>query len=140
MPDDAYPDVDERDYDEELEQPVVPRLGSRRWWWIAAAILVPAVALLAWIGVQNATDVITHRVINYRVADDRSVMVDFEVTRPRGWTVSCEVEALDVRFAPVGTAHVRVTADDRQDTTRTRTTLRTTSRAVTGTVKLCTRV
>ena len=70
MPDDAYPDVDERDYDEELEQPVVPRLGTRRWWWIAAAILVPAIALLAWIGVQNATDVVTHRVINYRVADD----------------------------------------------------------------------
>ena len=54
--------------------------------------------------------------------------------------MSCEVEALDVRFAPVGTTHVRVPADDRQDTTRTKTSLRTTSRAVTGTVKLCTRV
>ena len=110
--------------------------------WLSVAILslVPAIALLAWIGVQNATDVVTHRVINYRVAGDRSVMVDFEVTRPRGWTVSCEVEALDVRFAPVGTTHVRVPADDRQDTTRTKTSLRTTSRAVTGTVKLCTRV
>ncbi|WP_409484957.1 DUF4307 domain-containing protein [Arsenicicoccus dermatophilus] len=135
---DRPPDTGQSAYDEELSQPTVPRLGPRRWWLVAALLLVPLTALLVWIGVQNATGVITPRVLGYQVVDDRTVSVTFDVDRPDGWTVSCEVQALDASFGRVGTLQVTLPPDGRA-VTRRQVTVRTTSRAVTGTIKRCTR-
>ncbi|WP_050346607.1 DUF4307 domain-containing protein [Arsenicicoccus sp. oral taxon 190] len=132
------PHDEESAYADELDQPSVPRLGNRRWWWVSALILVPALALLTWIGVMNARDAITYHVVGYQVVDDRSVTVDVEVEKPEDWVVTCQVKALDVRFATVGAVPLTLPADG-SSVVRRKVTVRTAARAVTGTVKECRR-
>nr|WP_277628078.1 DUF4307 domain-containing protein [Arsenicicoccus dermatophilus] len=105
---------------------------------VAALLLVPLTALLVWIGVENASGAITPRVLGYQVVDDRTVTVTFDVDRPAEWTVTCEVQALDGSFGRVGTLQATLPPDGHA-VTRKQVTVRTTSRAVTGTIKRCTR-
>lgn len=113
-------------------------MGSRRWWTIGLLILVPALALLTWVGVQNSRDAVTPHVLAYHVVDDRTVTVDVEVEKPHDWSVTCDVSALDGRFATVGSLSAPMGGAG-HDTVRRTVTVRTASRAVTGTVKVCSR-
>lgn len=127
------------DFDEERDEPVeslLPRGTDRRWWWISAAILVPVLAVLVWLGTANARDVITPRTIGYQVVDASTVIVDAEIERPSGMPVTCEVQAMDVRHGTVGSVPLVLGAEG-GSVVRRKVTVRTTAEAVTGVVKSC---
>ncbi|HEX6055161.1 MAG TPA: DUF4307 domain-containing protein, partial [Intrasporangium sp.] len=94
------------------------------------------VALAVWFGLSATLGLPTWQVTGYKVVDNDSVRVDFEVHSPGGKNLVCTVHALARDFAVVGSTDVPVQLAG-SDSTRTSVTLRTTSRAVTGDVKTC---
>jgi hypothetical protein len=76
------------------------------------------------------------RTLSYRVVDDRSVEVRFEVRTDPGTTATCLLQALGRDMSEVGSEEVRVgpSVEDRVVLTRTVT---TSSRAVTARVVTC---
>jgi hypothetical protein len=76
----------------------------------------------------------------YKVLDDQSVRVTFELNRPADKPTTCTIQALARDFATVGSIDVTYPpppAGTGSLTTTETVTLRTTSRAVTGEVKTC---
>lgn len=117
--------------------PADPR--TRRWWVIGTVGILLAVAVATWYALEREAAAITPQVTSYKVVDDASTIVDFDVRRPEGATVECTVVALDERYGTVGSQDLRIEASaDR--TVHRQVTLRTTHRAVSGTVTECRRV
>lgn len=109
---------------------------SRRWWVVGVLGCVAGIAFAVWWGLASNSSGIAFQTVTYRVVDDRSVDVGYEVVRPPGTRVTCLVQALDAHFGAVGSAQVPIpvsSAGAVQQTVR----LRTTTRAVTGLVKAC---
>jgi uncharacterized protein DUF4307 len=85
--------------------------------------VVVAVAAFGWAYVManvGQTPGIVAQTVAFRVIDDRTVEIDYTVTKPTDRTVRCDLRAVDVNFAevarveitvPSGTAHV--TGDER---------------------------
>ncbi len=94
------------------------------------------VVLAVWLALANSLGAVTWTDTGYVVNGDRSVTVTFDVHRPAGTAVRCTVRALDKRFGAVGTKDVDIPAGAEPSVSR-RVTVRTTARAVTGTVKRC---
>ena len=110
--------------------------STRRWWVVGTVGILLGIALATWYALAREAAAITPQVTSYTVVDDARTVVDFDVRRPEGATVVCTVVALDERFATVGSQDLRVEAGaDR--TVHRQVTLRTTHRAVSGTVKDC---
>ena len=114
-----------------------PAPGTGRWWVVGVVGCTVAVALATWLALANTLGQVTWDVTGYKVVDDATVTVDFDVHRPSHTAVTCRVTALDSRFGTVGTLDVPVPGST-QGSVHERVTVRTTSRAVTGTVKACT--
>jgi hypothetical protein len=95
------------------------------------------VAAAVWLGLAASAGRVTWQDTGYRVVDDRTVEVEFDVHRPAGRAVTCVVRALDQGFATVGTVEDRIPASEERAVHR-RVTVRTTTRAVTGVVRDCT--
>jgi hypothetical protein len=100
--------------------------------------VVVAVAAFGWAYVManvGQTPGIVAQTVAFRVIDDRTVEIDYTVTKPTDRTVRCALRAVDVNFAevarveitvPRGTGHV--TRDER---------LRTSARATSAQVTDC---
>ena len=116
--------------------PADPR--TRLWWVVGTVGVLLGVALATWYALAREAEAITPQVTAYKVVDDASTVVDFDVRRPEGATVVCTVTALDERFAVVGAVDLRIDAGGDR-TVHRQVTLRTTHRAVSGTVKDCRR-
>ena len=114
--------------------PTDPR--TRRWWVVGTIGILIGVGLASWYAIAREAAAITPQVTSYRVVDDATTIVDFDVRRPAGTTVVCTVVALDERFATVGSQDLRVPSDGDR-TVHRQVTLRTTHRAVSGTVTGC---
>ncbi len=115
-----------------------PERGSR-WWGIFGGVAVAlAVGLLSWWTLRVGSDRITATTVAYKVVDDTSVRIDFDVSRPARLPVTCTLRAIDGHFGVVGSAAVVIepTADQ---TTHHVATVRTVARAVTGVVQDCVR-
>ncbi|HEY9493734.1 MAG TPA: DUF4307 domain-containing protein [Intrasporangium sp.] len=110
--------------------------GTLKWWVIGSIGIAIGVALAIWFGLSATVGLPTWQVTGYKVVDDDSVRVDFEVHSPGGEDLTCTVQALAGDFAVVGSTDVPVELAG-ADSTRTSVALRTTSRAVTGDVKTC---
>jgi hypothetical protein len=95
------------------------------------------VGLAVWLGLASSLGQVTWDDTGYRVVDDRTVTVDFDVHRAPGQAVQCQVRALDQSFGVVGVVDVSIPAGQARSVHQ-RATIRTTSRAVTGTVDSCT--
>jgi hypothetical protein len=119
-------------------RPTLPRPapGQLKWWVIGTVGILGGVALAVWFGLSATLGRPSWQTLGYKVVSDQQVRVDFEVTRPSGMALTCTVEALARDFSPVGTSRVQVAVSP-DATTRQSTTLRTTSRAVTGQVRTC---
>ena len=113
-----------------------PAPGTGKWWAVGIVGCGLASAAAIWLGLANSLGQVTWTDTGYHVVDDRTVTVDFDVHRSSGEAVTCVVRALDARFGTVGTVEVAVPAS-RQASVHQRVTVRTTTRAVTGTVKDC---
>ena len=113
-----------------------PAPGTGRWWVIGTVGCAVGVALAVWLGLANSLGQVTWTDTGYRVLDDRTVTVDFDVHRSPGQAVQCRVQALDRSFGVVGALDVAIPAGQSRAVHR-QVTVRTTSRAVTGTVDTC---
>ncbi|WP_218844618.1 DUF4307 domain-containing protein [Microbacterium pseudoresistens] len=79
------------------------RTGSKRVPWIVGgALAVAVVGVAGWMTVRSAMDDVDITGTGYRVIDEHSVTVDFQITAPRDRDVHCIVEAQDEEFGVVG--------------------------------------
>ena len=103
--------------------------------------------VLGWLGVALLTlltfayflwtyNPVSQQNIGYRVLSDFEIEIDFEVTRPPGSSVKCELEALNNTFAVVGWKEFTFEASEKL-TERFTVRLTTTQQAVTGVVRSC---
>jgi hypothetical protein len=113
-----------------------PAPGTGRWWVVGIVGCTVGVALAVWLGLANTVGRVAWTDTGYKVVDDRTVRVDFEVERSPGQAVRCRVRALDQAFGVVGVVDVAIPAGPAR-TVHQQATVRTTSRAVTGTVQTC---
>ncbi|MCA1783456.1 MAG: DUF4307 domain-containing protein [Dermatophilaceae bacterium] len=116
-----------------------PPPSNRRWVVIGGVLITAFTALVIALGVYLQQDRVRWTVTSYQVVDDRTVEVGFDVRRPADTAVVCRVRAIALDFATVGSIDVTIPADAagggrdvRQDVT-----VRTTTRANTGTVANC---
>ena len=122
----------------------VPRLPPgtdrrRLGWSVTGGIvgLLVGLVFIAWT-VRNEGQRITATTVGYRVVDDTSVTVSFDVSRPPDLAVTCTLRATDGHFTPVGSASVPIPTGGAQ-VVHQEATVRTTTRAVTGVVQDCVR-
>jgi hypothetical protein len=110
--------------------------GTLKWWIVGVIGVGGGIALVVWFGLAATLGKPTWQTVSYKVLDDRTVTVSFDVSRPSGQPLTCLVHALGADFATVGSIEVHVPQAD-TDTTREQVTVRTTTRAVTGAVQTC---
>jgi hypothetical protein len=113
-----------------------PAPGTGKWWVVGVIGCAVGVALAIWLGLANTLGQVTPTVTGYKVLDDRSVRVDFDVDRTPGQAVVCTVRALDRTFGVVGVLKVTVPATSER-AVHQRVVVKTASRAVTGEVTGC---
>ncbi|HET7279975.1 MAG TPA: DUF4307 domain-containing protein [Dermatophilaceae bacterium] len=113
-----------------------PAPGTGKWWVIGIVGCLAGAAVAVWFGLAATWGQVSWVDTGYRVVDDRTVEVRFDVHRPPGQRVTCTVRALNRGFGTVGTIEVTVPANDQRAVGMV-VMLRTTTRAVTGQVKTC---
>jgi hypothetical protein len=113
--------------------------SSRRWAVIGAVLITAFTASIIALGVYLQQDRVRWTVTRYQVVDDQTVEVAFEVQRPADTAVVCRVRAIALDFSTVGSVDVTIPADeaDGAETVAQDVTVRTTTRANTGTVQNC---
>ena len=114
-----------------------PAPGTGRWWLVGTVGVVLASAVAVWLALANTVGRVTWVDTGYKVLDDRTVRVEFDVHREPGTAVTCRLEALDRSFGVVGTLDVEIPATDTR-AVHHEAQVRTAARAVTGVVKTCT--
>jgi len=115
-----------------------PAPGTGRWWVLGSVGIAISVALVVWYGLHGADNRITATTVGYKVVDDASVRISFDVNRPAGLAVTCTLTALDAHFTVVGRADA-VILPGNERTTHHVETIKTATRAVTGVVQDCVR-
>ncbi|SDP36418.1 protein of unknown function [Pedococcus dokdonensis] len=113
-----------------------PAPGTGRWWVIGTIGCAIGVALAVWLGLANSLGRVTWTDTDYKVVDDRSVQVGFDVHRDPGQAVTCTVEAQDAAHGVVGVIQVAVPAGTERSVHQ-QVSVRTASRAVGGSVRSC---
>jgi hypothetical protein len=116
-----------------------PAPGTGRWWVVGVVGIALAVALVVWYGWSRTSGAVRPQVTGYEVLSDAEVRVEYDVSRPQGVAVDCEVAALDSRKGRVGVTVDEVPADGPAVVHR-EVVVRTSARAVTGVVQSCVRV
>ena len=113
-----------------------PAPGTGKWWVVGIVGCTLGTALAIWLALANTLGQVTWTDTGYKVVDDRSVRVDFDVDRAPGQAVTCQVRALDRTFGVVGVIDVPI-PPTAQRTVHHQIVVRTASRAVTGVVDSC---
>lgn len=117
-----------------------PAPGTAKWWVIGTIGVAAGVAVAVWFGIASTVGLASWTTTGYKVLDDQSVRVTFQLNRPADKTTTCTIQALARDFATVGSLDVAYPpppAGSGALTTTETVTVRTTSRAVTGEVKTC---
>lgn len=113
-----------------------PAPGTGRWWVIGTIGCTIGIALAVWLGLANSLGAITWTDTDYKVIDDTTVRVGFDVHRSPGQEVVCTVQAQDTAHGVVGVLEVPVDAST-QRSSHLQVLVRTASRAVGGSVRGC---
>ena len=79
-----------------------PAPGTGRWWVVGVLGVGLATALAVWLGLANSVGRVTWVDTGYKVVDDRSVRVEFDVHRPSGQASAAYGEALETGRASPG--------------------------------------
>lgn len=109
--------------------------STRRWWVIGGVLVGLGVLLAVYLGLATTRGI--HATTNgHRVDSDSQVTIRFDLTRDVGREVTCRFRALDEKHATVGRSET-VIPPSSERTTRQTTTVRTSSRALTGYVDEC---
>lgn len=115
------------------------RTRSRRARWVWAAAVVAAaviVGAVAWTAVSSTLDDVSAQATSFEVTDQRTVVIDVQVTAPRGRDVACALEALDADHGVVGWRIVQLAASD-EPVRAFREPVATVALATTGLVNAC---
>lgn len=115
------------------------RTGGRRGRWIIAIFVAAALvgtAAFGWLTVSNSLSAVDVDTTGFEIADERTVIISFQVGAPIGSTVACALEAQDVEHGVVGWKIVELPASD-SHTRAFRETLPTVAEATTGFVNSC---
>lgn len=118
-----------------------PRLPHGRvlaWWLVGAVFLVLAASFASWRVLSIADEQVTATVVGFKVIDDRTTTISFDVTKPPSVTVVCTVHAQNLKKALVGSAQVTVPPSTER-TTNQQATIKTTTGAVAALVQDCIR-
>jgi hypothetical protein len=113
-----------------------PAPGTFKWWIIGTIGIGGGIAMAIWFGLSASLGVPTWETLSSKVVNDQTITVRFQVTRPSGQPITCQVRALAKDFATVGSIEVKVPQAD-GDTSEESVTFRTTTRAVAGEVRTC---
>ena len=113
-----------------------PAPGTLRWWVIGTLGVAAGIAIATWLGLASTVGRPSWQTTSYKVVDDQTVTVSFDVHSPDGKAVTCTVQALARDFSTVGSLAVPIPASTSADSRHT-VSVRTTSRAVTGEVRGC---
>jgi hypothetical protein len=116
--------------------PAAPSRTARRA-WIATGVVV-AVGLLALVTHGLLANPVSWDDYGYKIVDDGHIRVTFDVTRPKGMTATCTVQALSESFGQVGVQTVTV-PPGKDSTVRLTVDVQTAEPAVSGTVQGCER-
>ena len=116
-----------------------PPASNRRWWIIGTVLITAFTAAIVALGIYLQRDQVRFEVFSYEVVDDQTTTVTFDVHRPQDTEVVCRATAIALDFATVGTVDVPIAADAAggAGSLRTSVTIRTTTRANTGTITDC---
>lgn len=116
----------------------LPRIPpqDRKWWAVGIVGCLAATAVVVWFGLSATVGRIAWETHSYEVVNDSTVDVAFIVHRPANAAVTCQLKALNESFGTVGLLDVSVPAGPRT-TVSLAATIRTTARAVSGTVVRC---
>ena len=79
-----------------------PAPGTGRWWVIGTIGCTIGIALAVWLGLANSLGAITFTDTDYKVIDDTSVRVGFDVHRSPDQAVTCTVQAQDTAHGSSG--------------------------------------
>ncbi|HET7474628.1 MAG TPA: DUF4307 domain-containing protein [Dermatophilaceae bacterium] len=115
-----------------------PAVSRRTWWLLGTVGVAGGVAIAIWFGLAATVGRVGWTDLGYRVLDNQTVQVSYQVHRPDAERVTCTLRALDRSFGTVGTVEVVVPAGGPGTVQRTDR-IRTTTRAVTGLVRECRR-
>ena len=113
------------------------RRGAPRWGIVVAiAIGVIVTGLFGWMTIASTLDDVGADATGHQIIDDRTVVVNFQITAPIGRSVACALEAQDVEHGIVGWKIVEYPASD-EHARAFQETIPTTARATTGLVNSC---
>ena len=115
-----------------------PASPRRRRAWLALAAVAPigALAWVVWAGVGQARADVRWSDVGFRVVDNQSVDVTYDVGKDPSSTAICTLQAFDRDKGTVGLAQVTLGPRERK-VTRNVATVRTSALAVTGVVRDC---
>jgi hypothetical protein len=86
---------------------------SRRFWIVFAAIgLTVAVAVAGWFALSSSSGAANATTTGFRLVDEHTVSISFQVSVPAGQELACVLEALDSEHGVVGWRIVRYPASD----------------------------
>ena len=113
----------------------------RRWnrrgvWAAAAAFAVVLTAWVIWAGVDQTTTSVDILDTGYKVVDERSVRVTWQITTTPGESAKCALQAQNESHAIVGWKLVDIAASDQRTRAFTEV-VKTTELAVTGLIYRC---
>lgn len=116
------------------------RYGRRRTsrWGIGVAIVLGAIAtgLLGWMTIASTLDNVGADATGFEIVDERTVVLNFQITAPIGRDVACALEAQDVEHGIVGWKIIQIPASD-EHARAFQETIPTTAEATTGLVNSC---
>ena len=112
-----------------------PAPGQGKWWLIGTLGVLVMSAFAIWFGIAASRGV-QWEDAGHDIVSDTRVTVTFDVINQNGKPVSCTIEAQDNEHSQVGVTTVDLPPTSK-DVVRYIRTVRTVTRAVTGTVDSC---
>ena len=133
------------DWDAEAEEEAADREPIARirkghlQWWVLVAVFTLGLALYGTSRIMGvAAEQVTAETFGFKVVDDRTATITFDVTKPPEATVLCTVHAQDLKKALVGSAEIVIPPASQRVTNHTAT-IKTTTKAVAAIVQSCVR-
>ena len=126
---------DEYDADEAHERPG-DRKRAQKKWWITGTLGVLLMSLLAGWFALSASQGVTYQQAGFKIISNSAVDVRWDVTAKEKRPVTCTLITLNDKRDVLGTKVVNLPVS-KYESTRYSQVVKTTSRAVTGTVKEC---
>ncbi len=113
-----------------------PAPGRAKIWLLATLALLASIVVAIWWGLAATLTKPTWTTLTWDIRDDREIAVTYQVSKPADMTVLCVVEAQGMDHALVGSKDVTLGPAGQRELTYT-TAVRTTARAVKGTLRNC---